>query len=69
MMKVVQCWDDGVINDIRLTELLRRCNTVYLIHIQHPVAVLQEQGTAIVAGFLHIDLHIIDCFMIQIALH
>ena len=25
-MKVVQCWDDGVINDIRLTELLRKYN-------------------------------------------
>lgn len=24
MLKVVQCWDDGVINDIRLTDLLRR---------------------------------------------
>lgn len=23
-MKVVQCWDDGVINDIRLTEILRK---------------------------------------------
>ncbi len=26
MMKVVQCWDDGVVNDIRLTELLRKYN-------------------------------------------
>ena len=25
-VKVVQCWDDGVINDIRLTELLRKYN-------------------------------------------
>ena len=25
-MKVVQCWDDGVINDIRLAELLRKYN-------------------------------------------
>lgn len=24
MLQVVQCWDDGVINDIRLTDLLRR---------------------------------------------
>ncbi len=24
MMKVVQCWDDGVNNDVRLTELLRK---------------------------------------------
>ena len=24
MLKVVQCWDDGVNNDIRLTVLLRR---------------------------------------------
>jgi len=23
-MKVLQCWDDGVVNDLRLTELLRR---------------------------------------------
>ncbi|MGI5868645.1 MAG: polysaccharide deacetylase family protein [Kiritimatiellia bacterium] len=23
-MKIAQCWDDGVVNDIRLTELLRR---------------------------------------------
>jgi len=23
-MKIVQCWDDGVNDDIRLTELLRR---------------------------------------------
>jgi hypothetical protein len=23
-MKIVQCWDDGVTTDIRLTELLRR---------------------------------------------
>ena len=23
-MKVVQCWDDGVINDVRLTNLLRK---------------------------------------------
>lgn len=26
MIKVVQCWDDGVLNDIRLTELLRKYN-------------------------------------------
>jgi len=26
MVKVVQCWDDGVFNDIRLTELLRKYN-------------------------------------------
>ena len=26
MMKVVQCWDDGVVNDIRVTELLRKYN-------------------------------------------
>ena len=25
-MKVVQCWDDGVINDLRLAELLRKYN-------------------------------------------
>lgn len=25
-MKVVQCWDDGVLNDIRLTEILRKYN-------------------------------------------
>ena len=25
-MKVVQCWDDGVVNDIRLTNLLRKHN-------------------------------------------
>ena len=24
MLKVIQCWDDGVVNDIRLIELLRR---------------------------------------------
>ena len=24
MMKVVQCWDDGVINDLRLTGMLRQ---------------------------------------------
>jgi len=24
MVKVMQCWDDGVVNDIRLTELLRK---------------------------------------------
>ena len=24
MMKVVQCWDDGVNNDVRLTELFRK---------------------------------------------
>ena len=23
-MKVVQCWDDGIVDDIRLTEILRR---------------------------------------------
>ena len=26
MMKVVQCWDDGVNNDVRLTGLLRKYN-------------------------------------------
>ena len=26
MMKVVQCWDDGVVNDIRVAELLRKYN-------------------------------------------
>lgn len=26
MMKVVQCWDDGVVNDIRLAELCRKYN-------------------------------------------
>ncbi|MBO4526675.1 MAG: polysaccharide deacetylase family protein, partial [Victivallales bacterium] len=25
-MKVVQCWDDGVVTDIRLTEILRKYN-------------------------------------------
>ena len=25
-MKVVQCWDDGVVNDVRLTNLLRKYN-------------------------------------------
>ena len=26
MLKVVQCWDDGVINDLRLVEMLRKYN-------------------------------------------
>lgn len=26
MLKVVQCWDDGVYTDLRLTELLRKYN-------------------------------------------
>lgn len=26
MIKVAQCWDDGVLNDIRLTEILRKYN-------------------------------------------
>ena len=26
MVKVAQCWDDGVLNDVRLTELLRKYN-------------------------------------------
>ena len=25
-MKVVQCWDDGVVTDIRLIEILRKYN-------------------------------------------
>ena len=25
-MKVIQCWDDGIVDDVRLTDILRRCN-------------------------------------------
>ncbi|MGZ3578916.1 MAG: polysaccharide deacetylase family protein [Syntrophales bacterium] len=25
-MKVIQCWDDGIVDDVHLTDILRRCN-------------------------------------------
>ena len=25
-MKVIQCWDDGIVDDVRLTDILRRYN-------------------------------------------
>ena len=42
MMKVVQCWDDGVNNDVRLTELLRKYNAKATFNLNPG---LMEQAT------------------------
>ena len=41
-MKVVQCWDDGVINDLRLVELLRKYNAKATFNL-NPGLMLDER--------------------------
>ena len=40
MIKVAQCWDDGVATDIRLTEILRKYNVT--VNKTKPIAIGKE---------------------------
>ena len=47
MVKVAQCWDDGVLNDIKLTELLRKYNAKATFNLNpalHSAKVRQTTG-------------------------
>ncbi len=44
-MKVVQCWDDGVITDLRLTEILRKYNAKATFNL-NPGLMQPERGIA-----------------------
>ena len=69
---ITQLLQDGIrLHSIRqiFAKLLRRGNTVYLIHIQHPVAVLYQQCAAIIARFTNGNFNVVHGVLIEIALH
>lgn len=44
MMKVAQCWDDGVLNDIRLTDILRKYNAKATFNLNPGLMQETERG-------------------------
>ena len=44
-MKVVQCWDDGVVNDIRLTDLLRKHGAKATFNLNPGLMDPEKRGT------------------------
>ncbi len=50
-MKIIQCWDDGVLNDIRLTELLRKYKAKASFNINPGINQMHERSR----GWLYKD--------------
>jgi hypothetical protein len=51
MIKVAQCWDDGVLNDLKLTELLRKYNAKATFNLNPALHRYSERGRLRTAPF------------------